>query len=74
MVSDFSSEFNERSIADELAGGGRDLGISVNNDYEKSPEGIEWVVGMFNTMNGGADRPTIPVACATAATPATPRG
>lgn len=74
MVSDFSSEFNERSIANDLAGGGRDLGFSVNNDYEKSPEGIEWVVGMFNTMNGGADRPTIPVACVTAATPATPAG
>lgn len=65
IVSDFASEFNERSIANELAGGGRDLGISLNNDYERSPEGIEWAVAMFNNFNGPSDRPMIPVACET---------
>ncbi|NVB84485.1 MAG: hypothetical protein HOV81_39285 [Kofleriaceae bacterium] len=65
IVSDFAAEFNERSIANDLAGGGRDLGISLNNDYEKSPAGIEWAVAMFNNFNGGADRPGIPVACVT---------
>jgi hypothetical protein len=48
IVSDFGSEFLERSIANEFGGGGRDLGIAVHNDYEKSPEGIEWAAGLFN--------------------------
>jgi hypothetical protein len=65
MVSDFASEFNERSIENELAGGGRSLGIALHNDYEKTAEGIEWVVGMFNTFSGGSDRPVIPTACTT---------
>ena len=68
IVSDFASEFNERSIENELAGGGRDQGIALHNDYEKTAEGIEWVVGMFNTFNGGSDRPVIPVACTTTPT------
>lgn len=65
MVSDFASEFNERSIANEFAGGGRDLGIAVHNDYEKTAEGIEWVFGMFNGFSGGSDRPTISSTCTT---------
>jgi len=63
IVSDFASTFNERSIENELAGGGRDLGIALHNDYEKSPEGIEWAFGMFNGFNGGSDRPTWTTAC-----------
>lgn len=59
IVSDFASTFNERSIQNELAGGGRSLGVAVHNDYEKSPEGIEWVVGVFNTFSGGSDRPDL---------------
>jgi len=59
MVSDFASTFNERSIQNELAGGGRDLGIAVHNDYEKSPEGIEWVAGVFNQFSGGKERPDL---------------
>ena len=39
---DFASTFNERSIQNELAGGGRDIGVAVHNEYEKSPEGLEW--------------------------------
>ncbi|HUS33389.1 MAG TPA: hypothetical protein VMZ53_33030 [Kofleriaceae bacterium] len=65
MVSDFASEFNERSIENELAGGGRSLGVALHNDYEKSAEGIEWVFGMFNTFSGGSDRPSIAANCTT---------
>jgi Phosphate-selective porin O and P len=57
MTSDFAAVFNERSIANEFAGGGRDVGIAIHNDYEKSPEGLEWVVGLFNGFAGGSDRP-----------------
>src|SRR6185503_15559600 len=46
IVSDFGSEFNERAIANESAGAGRDLGVAVHNGYEKSPDGIEWAVGL----------------------------
>jgi hypothetical protein len=68
MVSDFASQFNERSIENELAGGGRDLGVAVHNDYEKTAEGIEWVFGVFNGFSGGRDRPIIPSVCATSPT------
>jgi len=68
LVSDFAAEFNERSIVNELAGAGRDLGIALHNDYEKSAEGIEWVFGMFNGFSGGSDRPSIASACTTDAT------
>jgi len=63
MVSDFASTFNERALENELAGGGRDLGIALHNDYEKSPAGIEWVVGMFNGFSGGSDRPAFSTTC-----------
>lgn len=59
LVSDFASEFNERAITATFAGGGRDLGLAIHNDYERSPEGLEWVVGVFNSFNGGAERPDI---------------
>ncbi|MBA3501438.1 MAG: OprO/OprP family phosphate-selective porin [Myxococcota bacterium] len=59
LVSDFASEFNERAITATFAGGGRDLGLAIHNDYEKSPEGLEWVIGVFNAFNGGEDRPDI---------------
>jgi hypothetical protein len=57
FVSDFSSIFNERSIQNELAGGGRDLGAAIHNDYEKTPEGLDYVVGIFNGFSGASDRP-----------------
>jgi hypothetical protein len=63
MTSDFSGTFNERSIANDFAGGGRDLGFAIHNDYEKSPEGLEWVVGIFNGFSGGSDRPRITTTC-----------
>lgn len=58
MTSDFASEFNERSVANEFGGGGRDVGFVLHNDYEKSPEGLEWVAGIFNGFAGGSDRPS----------------
>jgi hypothetical protein len=63
LVSDFGSTFNERSITNEFAGAGRDVGFAIHNDYEKSPEGVEWVVGVFNGFSGGADRPRISTTC-----------
>jgi phosphate-selective porin OprO and OprP len=65
LVSDFSSEFNERAITAEFVGGGRDMGLAIHNDYEKSPEGLEWVVGVFNRFSGGSDRPTSTPTCST---------
>lgn len=62
IVSDFASLFNERSIQNDQAGGGRDLGVSLGNQYEKSPP-VEWVVGVFNTFSGGTDRPTWTTVC-----------
>ena len=40
-------EMTDRSITDKAFGAGRDVGIAVRNDYEKSPE-LEWTVGVFN--------------------------
>lgn len=59
IVSDFASEFNERAITAAFAGGGRDLGLAIHNDYERSPAGIEWALGIFNSFNGGEERPDI---------------
>jgi hypothetical protein len=53
LVSDFASEFLERSITNAFFGAGRDFGIAVHNGYEKSPDGIEWALGVFN---GTGDR------------------
>jgi hypothetical protein len=63
LVADFSSELNERAITAEFAGGGRDLGVALHNDYEKSPDGLEWALGVFNGFSGGADRPIISTTC-----------
>jgi hypothetical protein len=63
LVSDFGSAFNERAITAELVGGGRDVGVAVHNDYERSADGVEWVVGVFNSFAGGSDRPVIETAC-----------
>jgi hypothetical protein len=63
IVSDFTSQLNERANTADYSGGGRDLGIAIHNDYEKSPEGLEWVFGVFNTFNGGSDRPVIAPGC-----------
>jgi hypothetical protein len=58
ITSDFANEFAERAVTNEFAGGGRDIGFAVHNDYEKSKDGLEWVLGVFNGFSGGSDRPT----------------
>jgi hypothetical protein len=63
LVSDFASELNERANTAAFVGGGRDLGIAIHNDYEKSPDGLEWVIGVFNGFSGGADRPVFGTSC-----------
>jgi hypothetical protein len=63
IVSDFGSTFNERAVTADFVGGGRDIGIAIHNDYEKSPEGLEWVLGIFNDFSGGDDRPVQTVDC-----------
>lgn len=63
LVADFASEFNERANTATFVGGGRDLGVAVHNDLEKSPDGLEWMAGVFNAFNGGADRPSLATTC-----------
>lgn len=63
LVSDFSSQLNERANTADFVGGGRDLGIAIHNGYERSPAGFEWALGVFNGFNGGSDRPVITTTC-----------
>ena len=63
LTSDYGSIFNERSIANTLAGGGRDLGVSIHNNYEKSPEGLEFAAGIYNGFSGGSDKPKTSITC-----------
>lgn len=63
MISDFYTQFNEYANVSDFLGGGRDLGVGLHNGYEKSPEGIEWVVGVFNGFSGGSDKPVITTTC-----------
>jgi hypothetical protein len=44
----------DRSITDRFGNASRDVGVVVHNDYEKTKDGIEWAVGVFN---GTGDRP-----------------
>jgi hypothetical protein len=37
----------DRAITDKAFGNGRDIGVALHNDYEKSPF-LEWVLGAFN--------------------------
>ncbi len=67
LVSDFASELNERAITAAFVGDGRDLGVGLHNDYERSPAGLEWVVGVFNGFFGAAEVPAIHTTCTQAA-------
>lgn len=62
LVSDYASEFNERALANGLVDIGRDLGVMVHNGYDKSPDGLEWALGVFNGQ-GDADRPAATLDC-----------
>lgn len=69
IVSDFGSELVERSIMNEFVGGGRDLGVALHNNYEKSPDGLEWAIGVFN---GTGEKAASTITCEPGATPADP--
>ena len=76
LVSDFGSEFNERALANGLNDIGRDLGLAIHNGYDRSPDGLEWAVGVFNGT-GDADKSTSSLDCdepddARTCTPSTP--
>lgn len=53
ITSSGSLELVDRAITDKAFGAGRDIGVAVHNDYEKSPE-FQWAVGVFN---GTGDAP-----------------
>jgi hypothetical protein len=76
MASDFGLHFVESSIQGQFATDRivRDLGVAVHNGYDKSPDGIEWVAGIFNgTGEGSRQRLTCTdPADATTCTPSTP--
>jgi Phosphate-selective porin O and P len=47
IASSGNLETNERAISDGAFGSGRDQGVMVHNNYEKSPT-FEWALGLFN--------------------------
>jgi hypothetical protein len=60
LTSDFAQAFNERALIGEVAGAGRDLGVALHSGYERSPDGAEWAVGVFN---GTGDKPSPTFSC-----------
>lgn len=48
ITSSGSLQLVDRSVTDKFFGTGRDIGIAIHNNYEKSPEGLEWAVGIYN--------------------------
>lgn len=46
-------EVADRSITDRAFGAGRDIGVAIRNDYEKSPD-VEWILGVFNGTGDAA--------------------
>lgn len=46
-------ELVDRAITDKAFNAGRDIGVAVHNNYEKSPD-LEWAIGVFN---GTGDKP-----------------
>jgi hypothetical protein len=65
LTSDGSQELVDRAITDREFDGGRDIGLMLHNNYEKSPE-LEYALGLFNgtgdaattTVSGTADATT----------------
>jgi phosphate-selective porin OprO and OprP len=47
ITSSGNLELVDRAITDRYYTAGRDVGLTIHNNYEKSPE-IEWAVGVFN--------------------------
>jgi phosphate-selective porin OprO/OprP len=54
IASSGSQELVDRAITDRAFGTGRDIGLALHNDYEKSPS-FEYALGLFN---GTGDRGT----------------
>lgn len=66
ITSSGSQQLVDRSLTDAVFDAGRDLGVMLHNGYEKSPDGLEWAVGL---VNGTGDRPI--TSCSTAVDPTT---
>lgn len=47
ITSSGKQELVDRATTDAASGAGRDIGIAIHNDYEKSPE-FEYALGVFN--------------------------
>src|SRR5205814_8592500 len=63
ILSDFVTEFVEKANTLQwigAEGGQRDLGISLSNGIERSPDGLEWAIALFN---GQGETSTIPSTC-----------
>ncbi len=54
ITSSGRQEFVDRAATDSFFRAGRDVGLGVHNNYEKSPE-IEWAVGVFNGDGEGSN-------------------
>jgi phosphate-selective porin len=48
ILSDFATEMPEKAETVAFADGARDLGLMLHNGYDKSPNGLEWALGVFN--------------------------
>lgn len=57
IVSDFATELPEKALTNDFAEGSRDIGLALHDGYDRSPDGLEWVVGIFN---GSGDRTIYP--------------
>lgn len=55
IVSDFATELPEKAVTNVFAGGARDIGVALHNGYDKSPDGLEWVVAFMNGSVTAAD-------------------
>lgn len=59
-------ELVDRAMTDKAFGAGRDIGLALHNNYEKSP-GFEWALGVFNgTGDKGTFTGTVDAAAGTA--------
>jgi hypothetical protein len=69
LTSDYAQAFADRSPVGEVTGAGRDLGLMLHSGYERSPDGAEWALGVFN---GTGDKPSQKLTCPPPADPADP--
>jgi len=59
LVSDYASTFNERALANSMIDAARDSGVMLHNGYDKSPDGIEWALGVFNAQRADRNSQTL---------------